>query len=120
MVRFLKLALVGGGVLFATTCFSHVPASASPQIAGLSKMLNGAAGKSVVDLAQFSIQIGPGGDDDDDGGGASSIIEGIGAAAQAAREAYEDRMDRCEDRHDRVDRSKGVWYDRRGRAHPCR
>lgn len=119
-MRILKLALLGGVVFAATALGSHASASASSLIATLSKGMNGPATASPI----IKVQRRRGRGKKRSNRGRNAAAATIGAAAilgliGAAKEAHEAKIEECLEEHDDVDRAKGIWYDSRGREHPC-
>jgi hypothetical protein len=121
-------ALWTGAAIGALVLISPAPVSAAPLSTGLNMGLAKATvGSSVVLVknkgkgkGQFK---GKGKGRGNFGrnaaavGAAAAVLGFIGAAAQADWQA---KIDRCRDQHSDVNERKGVWYDRRGREHPCR
>lgn len=118
-MRILKLALLGGAVFATAALGSHAPASASSLIASLSKGLNGAVPQSSAILVQRRRRRRRRGNRGRDAAAAAVGAAAILGLIGAAKEAHEAKMDECAEEHRDVDRARGVWYDRRGREHPC-
>ena len=118
-MRLRKLAVWTGAAIGALVLSTSAPVSATPLIAGLGKTLAKDKGGSSVILVKRVRKRNRGnvGKGAAAAAGAAAVIGILGAIADAQRRAV---IERCLDNHSDVDTERGVWYDRRGREHPCR